>query len=389
MTNSQKWKVFFLLFTTMFLLGGIQNTKGIILEQVHHDIGLTMSQIGTLISTFQYGFLIASLLTGYFTDKKGLRFMMFIGASCMAIGLVGTSMAFTVMLFLGFYLVIGLGIGSMLVSIVTVIPTFYKERAGMMFNVANAMFGVGMIVTPLVLNMMFSHNISWRIFYIAVAVIVALILLVLTTLRLEKSGGMDMNVKDFMQLLANPRLMLVIAYLLFYVAAEVAFLNFFPIFYSSLDIANATVTEKTATGAYVIASFAVLFTVGRFIGGFINMRLGERNTLILFSALSLVTLIISRMMVYEWIYAFMAFGFAMSVLFPTASAIGTRMTDKSGSMLGLIYVASGLGGAFAGWLVGMLSDTYGIAFGFNTLIGFVCVFLVLSWFVREAPNAVK
>ncbi|QBH97078.1 MFS transporter [Limnobaculum zhutongyuii] len=389
MTNAQKWKVFFLLFTTMFLLGGIQNTKGIILEQVHHDIGLTMSQIGTLISTFQYGFLIASLLTGYFTDKKGLRFMMFIGASCMAIGLVGTSMAFTVMLFLGFYLVIGLGIGSMLVSIVTVIPTFYKERAGMMFNVANAMFGVGMIVTPLVLNMMFSHNISWRIFYIAVAVIVALILLVLTTLRLEKSGGMDMNVKDFMQLLTNPRLMLVIAYLLFYVAAEVAFLNFFPIFYSSLDIANATVAEKTATGAYVIASFAVLFTIGRFIGGFINMRLGERNTLILFSALSLITLIISRMMVYEWIYAFMAFGFAMSVLFPTASAIGTRMTDKSGSMLGLIYVASGLGGAFAGWLVGMLSDTYGIAFGFNTLIGFVCVFLVLSWFVREAPNTAK
>ncbi|WP_029095166.1 MFS transporter, partial [Budvicia aquatica] len=150
-----------------------------------------------------------------------------------------------------------------------------------------------------------------------------------------------------------------------------------------------TVAEKTATGAYVIASFAVLFTIGRFIGGFINIRLGERNTLILFSALSLVTLIISRMMVYEWIYAFMAFGFAMSVLFPTASAIGTRMTDKSGSMMGLIYVASGLGGAFAGWLVGLLSETYGIGFGFNTLIGFVCVFLILSWFVRETPVTSK
>ncbi|WP_159566020.1 MFS transporter [Budvicia diplopodorum] len=389
MTNEQKWKVFFLLFTTMFLLGGIQNTKGIILEQVHHDIGLTLSQIGTLISTFQYGFLIASLLTGYFTDKKGLRFMMFIGASCMAVGLVGTSMAFTIMLFLGFYMVIGLGIGSMLVSIITVIPTFYKQRAGMMFNVANAMFGVGMIVTPLILNMMFSHHISWRMFYIGIAVIVALILLVLTTLKLEKSGGMEMNVTDFMQLLTNGRLMLVVAYLLFYVAAEVAFLNFFPIFYSSLDITNATLAEKTATGAYVIASFAVLFTVGRFIGGFINIRLGERKTLILFSALSLVTLIISRMMVYEWIYTFMAFGFAMSVLFPTASAIGTRMTDKSGSMMGLIYVASGLGGAFAGWLVGLLSETYGIGFGFNTLIGFVCVFLILSWFVRETPLTSK
>lgn len=71
MANQQKWKVFFLLFVTMFLLGGIQNTKGLILEQVQHDINLNMGQIGTLIMFFQIGFLVASLLTGYFTDKKG------------------------------------------------------------------------------------------------------------------------------------------------------------------------------------------------------------------------------------------------------------------------------------------------------------------------------
>jgi hypothetical protein len=46
MTNAQKWKVFFLLFMTMFLLGGIQNTKGLILEQVQHSIDLNMGRWG-------------------------------------------------------------------------------------------------------------------------------------------------------------------------------------------------------------------------------------------------------------------------------------------------------------------------------------------------------
>ena len=116
MANQQKWKVFFLLFVTMFLLGGIQNTKGLILEQVQHDINLNMGQIGTLIMFFQIGFLVASLLTGYFTDKKGLKIMMLIGSLMMAVGLVGTSLAFSVLLFFGFYLIVGLGIGSMLIQ---------------------------------------------------------------------------------------------------------------------------------------------------------------------------------------------------------------------------------------------------------------------------------
>ncbi len=160
MTNAQKWKVFFLLFMTMFLLGGIQNTKGLILEQVQHSIDLNMGQVGTLITLFQIGFLISSLLTGYLTDKKGLKIMMLVGSLLMIVGLMGTSLAYTVALFFGFYLVIGLGIGSMMVSIVTVIPTFYKDKAGMMFNISNAMFGVGMIVTPLILHQLFANSVS-------------------------------------------------------------------------------------------------------------------------------------------------------------------------------------------------------------------------------------
>ncbi len=387
MSNTQKWKVFFLLFVTMFLLGGIQNTKGLILERVQHDIDLNLGQVGTLITCFQIGFLIASLLTGYFTDKKGLKLMMMIGSLMMGAGLLGTSLAFSVLLFFGFYMVIGLGIGSMLVSIITVIPTFYKEKAGMMFNISNAMFGVGMIAAPLILNQLFSHHVSWRVFYLGIAVIVVVIMLVLSSLQLDKAQGMDMKISDFIHILSNRRMLLVIAFILFYVAAEAAFLNFFPIFYGSLDIAGSSVEEKATTAAYVISSFAILFTVGRFIGGFINQILGDRKTLILFSLLSLVAIIISRIYATNFVYLFMAFGFALSVLFPTASAVATKLTDKAGSTMGLIYVASGLGGAFAGSIIGQISEQYGVSIGFNTIIAFVTIFFILALFVQD--NSVK
>ena len=335
---------------------------------------------------FQIGFLVASLLTGYFTDKKGLKIMMLIGSLMMSVGLVGTSLAFSVLLFFGFYLIVGLGIGSMLVSIITVIPTFYKEKAGMMFNVSNAMFGVGMIVTPLILQQLFSHHVSWRLFYVGIAIIVAIIILVLSSLRLEKAQGMDMQLSDFMHILGQKRLMLVIGFILFYVAAEAAFLNFFPIFYSSLDIVGATAEEKIVTAAYVISSFAMLFTVGRFIGGFINLKLGDRKTLILFSLFSLIAIIASRYFASQFVWLFMVFGFAMSVLFPTASAVATKLTDKSGSTMGLIYVASGMGGAFAGWLIGQVSQIYGVSLGFNLIIAFVAIFFVLTLFIKEHPQ---
>ena len=251
----------------MFLLGGIQNTKGLVLEHVQRDIDINLGQVGTIIAVFQTGFMLASLVAGYLTDKRGLKATMLLGALLMAGGLVGTSLAHTAAVFLAFYLVIGLGIGAMLVAIVTIIPTFYKARAGMMFNVSNAMFGVGMIVMPLVLQALFVHRISWRGFYVLLAGVVVSIIAILAVLRVQPSTGSEVRPRDVVAVLANADVAIVVLFLLCYVAAEAAFLNFFPIFYGSLNIAGASIDDKAATAAYVISSFALVFTIGRFLGG--------------------------------------------------------------------------------------------------------------------------
>ena len=385
MTTIQRPITFFLIFATMMVLGGIQNTKGIILDQVQHDISLDLGQVGVMVSVFQVGFLLASLVAGFLADRRGIKIVMLTGTTLMIIGLIGTSAAFDVAFFLGFYLIVGLGIGTMTVSVATMIPTFFARRAGVVFNVANAFFGIGMIITPLILNLMFARHVSWRAFYIGTAVLIAAIMLVLIMFRspaVTPGRRSDMTLKSVGRLLSDRQVLLVVLFILFYVATEAGFLNFFPILYSSLNIPGQTEAQTTATAGYVVASFAVLFTIGRFVGGFIIYKLGERRTLIAFSVLSLAALIVGRLLIHEFAYSMMVFGFTMSVLFPTAQGLGSKLTTKFGTLQGMIYVASGVGGAIVGVVIGQVSKAVGIQLGFNLLIIFLLLVCAAAFLIK-------
>lgn len=40
---------------TMFVLGGLSSTKGIVLDEVKKDIGLDLNQFGLVVFIFQWG----------------------------------------------------------------------------------------------------------------------------------------------------------------------------------------------------------------------------------------------------------------------------------------------------------------------------------------------
>ncbi|MDM5340869.1 hypothetical protein QUF84_27125 [Fictibacillus enclensis] len=47
---------------TMFVLGGLSSTKGIVLDEVKKDIGLDLNQFGLVVFIFQWGFTLASVV---------------------------------------------------------------------------------------------------------------------------------------------------------------------------------------------------------------------------------------------------------------------------------------------------------------------------------------
>ncbi|WP_349408885.1 MFS transporter [Pseudalkalibacillus sp. SCS-8] len=371
-----------MMFFTMFLLGGLSSTKGIVLDEVEKDIGLDLSQFGLVVFIFQWGFVIASVLIGYFTDKRGVKLMMVIGSIIMGAGLLGTGLAQTIAFFLGFYLVVGFGLGAMTVASNAIVPAVYPEKQGVMFNVAMGVYGFGMFLFPIVLKTMFSNDISWRYFYIGIAVLLIAFIIYVFTNNVPEGKVDKIDLSAFVTMLKQGQFLLIMVFLIFYVSAEVSFMNFFPNYLKDLELGGASEATKNSMVATIISVFSLCFTVGRLAGGWLISKLGERFLLISFSALGLLFVTVSKVFADEWVYLFGIAGLFFSVLFPTATAIGTKMSKTGGSALGLVYVAAGIGGAFAGWIVGLVSEAYGSSTGFNLPILFLGVLLLISFFIR-------
>ncbi|WP_261131174.1 sugar MFS transporter [Bacillus sp. Marseille-Q3570] len=371
-----------IMFFTMFLLGGLSSTKGIVLDEVERDIGLDLSEFGLVVFIFQWGFVLASVIIGYFTDKRGVKVMMVIGSIIMGAGLLGTGLAQTIAFFLGFYLIVGFGLGAMTVASNAIVPAVYPEKQGTMFNIAMGIYGFGMFLFPIVLKMMFSNEISWRYFYIGIAILLIALIFYVFSVKLPEGEVDKVNLSAFKEMLGQYQFILVMIFLIFYVSAEVSFLNFFPTYLKDLTLGGASEAAKNSMVATIISVFSLCFTVGRLAGGWLINKLGERMLLFSFSALSLVFVTISKVFVDDWVYLFGVAGLFFSVLFPTATAIGTKLSRTGGSALGLVYVAAGIGGAFAGWIVGVVSEAYGSDAGFNLPIVFLAILLVLSFFIR-------
>ncbi|SDN42325.1 Fucose permease [Fictibacillus solisalsi] len=371
---------------TMFVLGGLSSTKGIVLDEVKKDIGLDLNQFGLVVFIFQWGFTLASVVIGYLVDKKGLKLMIIIGSIIMGAGLFGTGSAQTILFFLGFYMIVGFGLGAMTVASNAIVPSVYPDKQGLMFNLTMGVYGLGMFATPLVLRWMFSSNISWRFFYIGIAVLLIGLIIFVLLVKVPDGKADRASLSAFKNMLKNAQFIFVMFILIFYVSSEVSFLNFFPSYLKSLHLSGMSMSEKGKLATTILSIFSLLFTVGRLGGGWIAEKIGEKKTILIFAFLSVATVVISKFFADQWVYLFAAAGLFFSVLFPTATAIGTKLSETGGSALGLVYVASGIGGAFAGWLVGAVSEKFGSAAGFNLPIIFLAALLIFSFFLKDVPD---
>ncbi|MYL20421.1 MFS transporter [Halobacillus litoralis] len=375
-----------ILMFTQFISGGVTNTKGIVLDQVENDLGLDMSQFGLVVLIFQLGFTLASVIIGYYTDKKGLRTMTIIGSIIMGLGFLGTGLAPNIMFFLGFYMIVGFGLGALGVASNAIVPAAYPEKQNQMFNLAMGVYGLGMVIFPQVLNFLFQFA-SWRYFYLGIAVSLVAVIIYITSVAFPSGKAEKVDLKAFIPMLKDAQFVFLMVFLVFQVSAEVSFTNFFPVYLKSLDLGGMATAEKEDLVAAILSIFSVFFMVGRLAAAYITKWVNERVILISFSAGALLMVGISFLVAESFPYLFAGAGLFFSALFPTATAFGTQMSKTSGSALGLIYIAAGIGGGIAGYIVGLASEIFGMAGGFSIVLVFLALMLLMTFFMNSSKSS--
>jgi len=333
---------------------------GSVSEELKAKVGISNSDLGTLMSTFALTCMVVQFLVGPMVDKFGHKPLAMLGllGSSASIFLLGFASSFAWVV----AAVIFLGIGAILCNTVgnTLLPVvlFDGKEPARASNFGNGFVGLAFVLTPWFIATAISMNVSYTatlcvigvvIFVFAICAMVASYPQVSTGYKLSKAVA----------LLRNPLVAFSALALVCYIGLEFSMNTWTkPLMteiYKGLGNPNAV-----RNAGWVLGLFGLSMAVGRFLSSTIKNLSAIGTQLIaggsLVSILSIMLLVKTHNPVFA-IVAVVVTGLAFAPMFPTIIGVTFAKFDAGlyGSIFGIIFSIGLLGAMFLPKAIGTLS----------------------------------
>lgn len=321
-----------------------------------------LEAVGVLLAAGVGGNVAASFFSGSLIGRFGVARMLVAGAGCLAVGLL--LVAFTPVYAL---IIVGLVIAGMGSGIIDGgLNSYFAEHHGARaMNWLHASFGIGTTISPLILTLAISLELSWRVGYLTVGLVsVGLAAIFLLTRRAWKlvaaqTGDADQPSAPRVsigQTLRQPAVWVGIMLFLLYAGLEATPGQWvFPLFTDSRGI------DAEQAGLWVSVYWGS-FTVGRIFFGAVITRL---ETVMLMRA-CLIGATLGAVLLWwnpiAWIgfIGLVLLGFAQAPMFPifiseTPKRVGAKFAPNA---IGFQVAGAGVGIALMPALAGLLSSAF-------------------------------
>ena len=377
----------------MFMMFAMtSDSVGEIIKEVKIEFGVTNTQASLMHSLFMIGIAFSGLFLGFLADKFGRKKTLVLGLALFALScylfLVGNTFSFI----LSLITLSGLAVGvfkTAALALIGDISRSTKEHTGTM-NGAEAFFGVGAIIGPILVAWLISQGVHWTWLYVIAGglctVLIAMALLVKYPQH-ESKQVKPTRLIDSLKLLKDPYALGFSLGAFLYVAAESAIYVWMPSYLiceasSGADIYACYSNSSTQMLAiYSVSAFFALRAAGRFVGIWMMQHFEWTKVLLIFSfaimACFTVGLIAGPTTA---VYLFPLSGIFMSVIYPTFNSKGISCFEKRqhGSVAGVILFFTAAGAAAGPFIMGVVSDANGgdAKYGFIVATGFSILLFV-------------
>jgi MFS family permease len=369
----------------------------LLLPLIGHELGLTYSQIG-LIMTCQYAAsALANVPGGIMVDtigRKGLLMaisLFWVGFPYLLIGFSHTYAMLLVCISL-------VGFGNSLWH-PTAIPTLgsrYPERKGLVLSLHGMGGNVGDAIAPVVIGAALAVF-SWRqvvVMNVAPGLIVAALMFAFMgsmRLTMKKHQAEGQSFGEYLQglrtLFANRSLILLSTGSAFRTMTQAALLTFLPVY-----LANVMGYSPAIVGACLFALQAAGFAAAP-VAGHLSDRMGRKN--ILMSSLASSAVIFILMAFFGGSPVFIGLvavlGFFLYATRPVIQAWILDSTPKNlgGSSIGVLFGAQAVGASLGPLFGGMVADRWGLLGTFYFLACTIVIANVLVFWIPkvESPRA--
>ena len=388
----------------MFMMFAMtSDSVGEIIKEVKVEFAVTNTQASLMHSLFMIGIAFSGLFLGFLADKFGRKKTLILGLALFAIScylfMVGSTFAFI----LSLVTLSGLAVGvfkTAALALIGDISRSTKEHTGTM-NGAEAFFGVGAIIGPILVAWLITQGVHWTWLYVIAGGLCTVLICMALMVEYPESKAIKekpTNLVDCLKLLKDPYALGFSFGAFLYVAAESAIYVWMPSYLicdanSASDIYSCYANESTQTLAiYAVSVFFALRAVGRFVGIWMMQHFEWTKVLLLFSFMIMMCFVVGLIAGQTLaVFLFPLSGIFMSVIYPTFNSKGISCFEKRqhGSVAGVILFFTAAGAAAGPFIMGVVSDANGgdAKYGFVVATGFsILLFLGLLYNAIAQPT---
>lgn len=360
---------YFLAYT---VLGMTTATLGPSLPYLAGNVGTSLRGISSLFIAHRLGYIAGSFGGGRLYDRVGGNRLMAGMLLLMTAGMIAVPVVPLLGILIGLLFLLGAAEGTVDVGGNILLVWIRPPRIGSLMNALHLFFGLGALLSPLILARMIQRTgtIRWGYWLIAaLAVPIAAVLLP------QASPQPAQAAKDGSGHTAGKLLPLVLAAFFFlHVAAESSYGAWIYTYSLTKGLANEV------SAGYLTSAFWGAFTCGRAVTIFLALKINAKVQLsgsVVGALLSLLVLMIWPDSVSAVWFATLAYGLSLAGLFPGSITLASEHLHMTGGITGLFLVGSSLGGMTVPWLIGQFFESVGPRVFPAFLVGAVAAGMVL------------
>jgi DHA1 family quinolone resistance protein-like MFS transporter len=260
-------------------------------------------------------------------------------------------------------------------------------------NLVEGFFGIGSILGPAVVAILFAAGLSWKWLYVIAAGICGVLILMAAAAHYPDRRNTTEAPADFARtlvLIRDPYVLLFSGLIMLYVAIEVAIYVWMPTYLLAYHGSAAWLAP------YALTVFFVLRAAGRIVGAWMLSRASWSAVLGLLSLAIFICFagsLIGGPVV--GVFLLPLSGLFMSVIYPTLNSKGISCFPKSehGSVAGIILFFTAAAAALGPFAMATASDAYGDPkYGFALAAGLallLCLGLLLNGVVKPAERRLR
>lgn len=343
-----------LIFILMFVVAYLENARGVFLPSFRDTFRVDSVAISFMVSLSTFGYLLATLLSDFVSERVGTKGVLLIATFLMAMTSMLLSITTSYPIFLAVMFLMNIGLGLNNYGMNVTVPLMALGNLPIIMNSLHFMYASGATVSQRLNGLFISGGFTYQriYFFIGLAFFVGFIGLLFS--KTKNKDQENFTRKDLLAFMKNRRYWFYVACFAGYVFSEVSIGTWF------VDYAKLTFGVDESSGSLWVSLFFILLALGRLTGGFVVKKFGEVQTLLVSLTIGMTLVTISLLMGTKAFFLLSLAGLFYSIGFPTlVVSLGIDFSHVRSKSFGIVLASGSIGNMLLTQVLGFLIPLVG------------------------------